>query len=99
MAIQGSAIDFPNLGESINAQQRNPQLRRLIGNGSVTASVIQAVIVPTGTAVITDTTVAYTIAAPGLVFPFGAPLAPTYGLNVGSVSMSSAAACTLIYHI
>jgi hypothetical protein len=87
------------LGEGVNALQRNPQLRRLIGNGSVTASAIHAVIVPTGTAVLTDTTIAYTIAAPGLVFPFGAPLAPTYGTGVGPVSLSSAAACSLIYHL
>src|SRR5690242_8498428 len=99
MTTSGSNLDFLNLLETQNAHQRNPQLRRLVGNGSVTASAIHAVVVPTGTAVVSSTAgVEYTVAAPGLVFPFGAPT--IYSPGVGSVSVSSAGpGCTLIYHL
>lgn len=98
MTTNGSNLDFLNLNEGINAAQRNPQLRRQLGNGNVTASAIHAVVVPTGTVVVYTTTAEYSVTAPGLVFPFGAPT--IYSPGVGSVSVSSAAAgYTLIYHL
>jgi hypothetical protein len=81
--------------EGINALQRDPQLQRHIGNGSFTAYAIIGVIVPTGTAVIYDTTAAYSVAAPGLTFSNGAPLANSP--NATSTSVSSAATVTVIY--
>lgn len=98
MTTQGSNLDFLNVLESLNAVQRNPLLRRQVGNGSVTASAIHAVVIPSGTAVVFSTAGAeYSVSAPGLVFPFGAPT--IYSPGVGAVSLSSAGAATLVYHL
>lgn len=96
MPVQGSNLDFINLLEGVNALQRDPQLQRRIGNGSFTAYALVAVVVASGgQAVLSDTTVAYTIAAPGMTFSNGAPLANSPGPT--SVSVSSSAAVTVVY--
>lgn len=71
----GGNVDFGML-EGISALQRNPQIQRVFGTGTLTftGSVLYAVIPNSGTVSITDTTLSYQVAAPGLVFPFGAPL-------------------------
>jgi hypothetical protein len=98
MTVSGSNLDYTNPLETLNAIQRNPQLRRLVGNGTVTTNALYSVVVPTGVAVVTSTAgVEYTIAAPGMVFPFGAPT--VYSPGIGPVSISSAATVTLIYHL
>lgn len=91
-----SQIDYPNLNEAVNAIQRNSQFSRQIGVGAFTAYAIYAVIVPTGTAVIYDTTAAYTITAPGMNFmPSGIPLAFSPGPT--GTNVSSSAAVTVVY--
>jgi hypothetical protein len=93
--VAGSNLDFTSPQEALVALQRNPQLSRQVGNGSFTAYALYAVVLGTGTAVVSDTTAAYTVSAPGMVFPFGAPLANSP--NATSTSISSAAAVTAIY--
>jgi hypothetical protein len=97
VTVTGSNLDFTNFLETLNAIQRNPLLRRLVGNGTVTASALYGVILPTGAAVVSSSAGAeYTIAAPGLIFPFGVPIISSP--QPGAVSISSAASVTLIYH-
>lgn len=93
--VTGSNLDFTSPQEALNALQRNPQLSRQVGSGQFTAYALYAVIVPSGTAVVYDTTAAYSVAAPGMVFPFGAPLANSP--NATSTRVSSSGAVTAIY--
>lgn len=100
MPITGSNLDFSNPLEAQNALQRNPQVdvtRVAAGAVTITTNAIMAV-VAAGTVIVSDTGgTIYTIATPGMAFPFGAPT--TWSPGYGPVTFTSSATYSVIYHL
>lgn len=96
--LTGTNIDFASLPEVLSALQRNPQVQRaIVGAANLSTAFVGTTVyavVGAGSALLTltDVTQCYRFVAPGLVFPFGAPLAydPPGGNVVAAVSTTGA---------